>query len=71
VATIDDEVLLSGMDDLDPRLPWSRQGPVYIRDDRAVFTSNTPKINIVERPDREDGVVWLKTSKVPFRNPDG
>ena len=29
------------------------------------------KLNIVERQDQVDGTVWLKTSKVPYKNPDG
>jgi len=69
---LDEETFLSGINDLDPRIAWNRQGPLYVRDDAEVFASGTPKVNIIERQDRPGGeVVWLKTSKVPFRNADG
>ncbi len=68
---LDADTLFSGINDHDPRIAWSRQGPLYVRDDYEVFSSNTAKLDIVERQDREDGVVWLKTSKAPFRNADG
>jgi hypothetical protein len=54
-----------------PRVPWSRQGPLYMRDDRAVLTLGRPKLDIVERQDRVDGTVWLRTSKVPYRSEAG
>lgn len=67
---LSEETLLSGINDYDPRLPWTRQAGIYIRDDREVFQSQTPKLNIVERQDRENETIWLKTSKVPYRNED-
>ena len=63
---LDRETLLSGINDVDGRLPWMRQGPLYVRDDRAVFLSGVAKLNIVERQDRGDETIWLKTSKVPY-----
>lgn len=69
------ETLLSGINDVDGRLAWMRQGPVYVRDDRAVFSSGVAKLDIVERQDRGDQTIWLKTSKVPYAlegtNPGG
>lgn len=63
---LDRETLLSGINDVDARLPWMRQGPLYVRDDREVFVSGVAKLDIVERQDREDETIWLKTSKVPY-----
>jgi hypothetical protein len=62
---LDEGVLLSGINDYDPRLPWTRQAGIDIRDDREVFRSGSPKLDIVERQDREGETIWLKTSKVP------
>ncbi len=63
---LDRETLLSGINDVDARLPWMRQGPLYVRDDREVFLSGVAKLDIVERQDRQDETIWLKTSKVPY-----
>ena len=65
-AGIDEDVILSGINDYDPRLPWTRQAGIYIRDDREVFQSGMPRLDIVERQDREGETIWLKTSKVPY-----
>ncbi len=67
---IDTGTFFSGINDLDPRLPWMRQGPLYIRDDREVYETGQPKLDIVERQDRADGTLWLKTSKVPYHSED-
>ena len=63
---LDRETLLSGINDVDARLPWMRQGPLYIRDDRDVLLSGVPKLDILERQDRGEETIWLKTSKVPY-----
>ena len=60
-----------GLKDVDPVVSWNRQGNLYRRDDRAVLEAFTPKFDIVERQDRKDGTVWLRTNKVPFRNSAG
>lgn len=62
--------LFEGISDNDPRLPWTRQAVLYIRDDLKVFASQKAQLNIVERQDRPEGTVWLKTSKVPYLNRD-
>ncbi len=67
---LDEDTLLSGINDHDSRLPWTRQASIYTRDDREVFQSQTAKLNIVERQDREDETIWLKTSKVPYHSKD-
>jgi PAS domain-containing protein len=59
---------LLGRNDLDPRVAWSRQGALYMKDDREVLASFTPRFDILERQDREgETTVWLRTSKVPYR----
>lgn len=68
---LEPEELFAGIADDDARLPWTRQAVLYMRDDKKVFSSNRAKIDIVERQDRPGGTVWLKTSKVPYRNRDG
>jgi hypothetical protein len=62
---------LVGQTDADPRVAWTRQAALYMRDDREVMTSGTPRFDIVERQDREDGTVWLRTSKVPYTSTAG
>ncbi len=57
---------LVGNDDSDPRIAWNRQAALYLRDDREVLSSGAPRFDILERQDRLDGTVWLRTSKVPF-----
>ncbi len=69
-SELDRATLLSGINDVDSRLPWMRQGPLYVRDDREVFRSGVAKLDIVERQDRDDETIWLKTSKVPYRVSD-
>jgi PAS domain-containing protein len=59
---------LLGRNDLDPRVAWSRQGALYMKDDREVLGSFAPRFDILERQDREgETTVWLRTSKVPYR----
>ncbi len=60
-----------GLSDVSPEVAWSRQGNLYRRDDRAVLDALSPKLNIVERQDRSDGTIWLRTSKVPYRSAAG
>lgn len=71
-AGLDVPGAIIGIPEADERLAWSRQGNLYRRDDREVFESNAPKLNILERQDRPDGVtVWLRTSKVPYQSAVG
>lgn len=63
---------LIGLREGDPKLAWARQSSLYRRDDQAVLSAFEPKLDIVERQDRPDGsVVWLRTSKVPYRAVSG
>lgn len=59
---------LIGRTDDDPAVVWCRQGARYRKDDREVLAASAPKFDIVERQDRggAEGVVWLRTSKVPY-----
>lgn len=59
---------LLGRTDADPLVTWNRQGPVYMRDDREVLLSRLPRFDIVERQDRGEATVWLRTSKVPYES---
>jgi hypothetical protein len=65
------DIELLGKNDADPAVVWSRQGPVYMRDDREVLKSGVPRFDIVERQDRHEGTVWLRTSKVPYSSAAG
>lgn len=63
---------LFGRDDLDPAVAWSRQGALYMKDDREVLAAFEPRFDILERQDREaQSTVWLRTSKVPYRGTAG
>jgi len=62
---------LVGCSDADPRVAWNRQAALYMRDDREVLASAMPRFDIVERQDREEGTVWLRTSKVPYMSAVG
>lgn len=60
-----------GTDDFDPRYPWNRQAAKYRGDDERLIRSGQPVLNIVERQDTPNGVVYLHTSKVPLGEPGG
>ncbi len=63
---------LFGRTDIDPGIAWSRQGALYVRDDREVLGAFVPRFDILERQDREgEATVWLRTSKVPYRGAGG
>jgi hypothetical protein len=57
---------LLGRSDADPAVVWNRQAALYMRDDREVMSSRAPRFDIIERQDRGDTTVWLRTSKVPY-----
>jgi hypothetical protein len=62
---------LLGRTDADPAVTWRRQATLYMRDDREVMLARTPKLDIIERQDRGDTTVWLRTSKVPYESVHG
>lgn len=62
---------LFGRTDADPDVLWNRQAALYMKDDREVLASATPRFDIVERQDRGSETVWLRTSKVPYASPAG
>ena len=56
----------------DHQLSWSDRANLYQTDDRHVLLSGVAKLNYEELQTKADNsVVWLKTSKIPLRNPDG
>ena len=56
----------------DHELVWSANAEQYREDDRAVLASGEPRLSYEEPQTTADGrTVWLRTSKVPLRNPDG
>jgi hypothetical protein len=62
---------LLGRTDADPDVTWRRQAALYMRDDKEVMLSGKPKFDILERQDRGDTTVWLRTSKVPYESRHG
>ncbi len=60
-----------GRTDFDDQIPWTRQAAKYQSDDREVMASGKPKLDILERQEREDGVFWLHTGKAPILASDG
>ena len=56
----------------DFELSWCRQAELYQADDQQVIHSGVPKLNFEETQTRPDGTrLWLKTSKVPLKDPGG
>lgn len=55
----------------DFQLCWRQQGALYQADDQQVMTSGIPKLSFEELQTTPDGRnIWLRTSKVPLRNPN-
>lgn len=58
---------LIGLDDF--QLAWREQAELYVADDQRVMDAGIAKLNYDEPQTTLDGEkVWLRTSKVPFRN---
>jgi len=69
-AGLPDPASVVGRDDYD--LSWRENADLYRADDLAVIQTGNPKVNYEEPQTREDGSLqWLRTSKVPLREPDG
>ena len=61
---------LLGLDDF--AMGWREQAELYQADDRRIMESGLPKVNIIEpQTTPEGGKIWLNTSKVPLRTPNG
>ena len=62
-----------GKNDLFSDRQWTRdQAEAFLRDDREVFQTGKPKLNIIEPQRRADGrYAWLHTNKVPLFDADG
>jgi hemerythrin-like metal-binding protein/PAS domain S-box-containing protein len=58
-----------GRDDF--QMGWAKEAERYREDDQKVVDSGVPKINFEEPQTTPDGrTIWLRTSKVPLRNPN-
>ena len=67
---------LAALDELigktDDDLAWRGCADLYRADDRQVMESGTAKTGFEESIIREDGELsWVRTSKLPMKNPDG
>jgi hypothetical protein len=61
-----------GTDDFDRRLPWQTQADKYRADDSEVFTTGTPKLDILERQTSSTGAVtWVRVGKTPIKTAAG
>jgi len=47
------------------------QAEGYWKDDKEVFASGQPKINIIEQMKSPTGNIWVQTDKIPYRNLQG
>ncbi len=43
----------------------------YWQDDKAVMDSGQPRLNIVESMQTQEGLKWVQTDKIPYRNEKG
>lgn len=69
-AGLDSVEAMIGRDDY--QMGWREQADLYRSDDRQVLESGQPKLDYEELQTTPDGRhLWLQTSKVPLRDPDG
>ena len=69
-AGLDHPADIVGKTDFD--LSWRASAHLYRRDDAMVMQGGTAKLNFEEPQNRGDGTLfWLRTSKVPLRDPEG
>lgn len=61
---------LVGLDDFDPRLPWSRQAAKYREDDEEIYHGRA-RLDIIERQQSSAGITWVRTGKAPIRTAAG
>jgi len=47
------------------------QAEAYWDDDKKVMASGKPVRNIIEPMDSKHGKLWVRTDKIPYRNPEG
>jgi hypothetical protein len=63
---------LLGADDFDNRLPWAAQAAKYRADDKEVYDSGQPKLDILERQTSSSATVtWVHVGKAPVRTAKG
>jgi len=62
-----DPAALVGVDDFDPRLPWTHQAAKYRADDKEVMRSRRSQLDIIERQTQTSGEVhWVRAGKAPI-----
>ncbi len=67
LAAVEDVI---GKDDFD--MAWAKQSPRYQADEQQLIAAGEPRIGYEESQTNLSGhEVWLRTSKVPLRDPDG
>ena len=47
------------------------QAEAYWKDDKEVISSGIAKINIVEKMNSPEGILWVKTDKIPHKDENG
>lgn len=63
---------LKGLDDFSAKLPWQAQAAKYRADDKDVFDSAQPKLDILERQTGSSGAItWVRVGKAPIRTAQG
>jgi hypothetical protein len=60
-----------GLDDYNPRFPWSLQAAKYRMDDQNVVSRGMPMLDIIERQQTSTGMAWLRSGKAPIKTADG
>ncbi|MEM1418369.1 MAG: PAS domain-containing protein, partial [Myxococcota bacterium] len=69
-AAHDSPADLLGKNDYD--MPWAPEAELYRADDRAVTKSGDAKVDYEEPQTTPSGtMLWLQTSKIPLRDPEG
>lgn len=68
-AGLSDPEQLFGKNDFE--MAWSANAEAYRKDDMEVMRTGVARINYEEHQDRQDGVGWLRTSKIPISDENG
>jgi hypothetical protein len=60
-----------GLDDYNPKFPWSLQAAKYRMDDQSVVSRGLPMLDIIERQQSSAGLAWLRVGKTPIKTAEG
>jgi hypothetical protein len=52
-------------------LSWSEQADFYRECDRRIMDSGEAELHIIEPQQREDGIAWLDTNRIPLKDSEG